>query len=399
MASAARRLRVVFPTADAFRAEYDSNLANGGVFVETDELPGLREPVRVELVLAYSRKSLVLEGEVVHCVPKELAASGAKPGVAVQLQLGVAELRRRLAPLRGPGAEEREDRRDTRRFPARVAAQIEAGEGSVSGHTRNLSPTGVLVSVAESALPLGERVQLTLEHPLTGEQLQVEGRVARQVAGQRGDGAVAAVAVHFDPGDPKRGEVEHFIRDLRQAEHARRLGGIAGTLEELGVETLLAMFGRAAPQGTLAMRRAESEDEAVVGFEKGLLRFVRLGPTTGIKALVRALDWSRGSFEFHARLDPVQPTEPPLPFEAALLEALQQRDELALLDLRELDPARRLRVIGEAPSSPSKVEAALLELASAGFNLARMLDIIPEPDPEVLRAVAQLVDSGTVDFD
>lgn len=396
MAKTTRKLRVVFPTADAFRSEYDSNLANGGVFVATEDLPELRENVRVELVLAYSQQSIALDGEVVHCVPRELAASGAKPGVALQLELGVAELRKLLAPLLGRGPATPDDRRDTRRFPARVAAQIEGSGGSVGGHTRNLSASGVLVSVAEAGPEVGQRVQLRLENPLTGEQIQAEGCVARAVAGQGGDGSVAAVAVHFDPQDPQRGAVDGFIQDLRQAAHARRLGGISGTLEELGVETLIAMFGRAAPQGTLAMRRAGSEDEAVIGFENGLLRFVRLGPNTGVKALVRVLEWARGSFEFHARLDPVALTEPPLPFEAALLVALQQRDEIAHLKPRELEPSRQLRSVGEPPSSPSKVEAAVLELASAGFNLGRMLDIIPEPDPEIYAAIAHLLDCGCV---
>jgi Tfp pilus assembly protein PilZ len=393
-----RKLRVVFPTAAAFRSEFDSNLANGGVFVATADQPELRTPVRVELVLAYAKQSLSLDGEVVHRIPIELEASGAKPGVAVQLQLGVAELRERLAPLLGGNSAASDDRRDTKRFPARVAVQIETSRGKLVGHTRNLSASGALVSVAVPGPTAHEPVKLVMQHPLTGEQVRIAGEVARVVVGQNGAGGVAAVAVHFDPADAKRIAVDDFLRDLRKAEHARRLGGIAGTLEELGVETLIAMFGRAAPAGTLALRREVGEEEAVIGFEKGLMRFVRLGPRTGVKALVRVLDWKRGSFEFHARLDPVEPTEPPLPFEAALLAALQQRDELASANYRELDPGRKLRAVGEAPASPSKIEAAVLELASAGFSLARMLDVIPDPDPEILAAVAHLVDGGQLEL-
>jgi Tfp pilus assembly protein PilZ len=393
-----RKLRVVFPTAAAFRSEFDSNLANGGVFVATGDELELRTPVRVELVLAYAKQSLSLDGEVVHRIPVELAASGAKPGVAVQLQLGVAELRGRLAPLLGGAPAAPEDRRDTKRFPARVSVQIETLEGRLTGHTRNLSASGALVSVAVPGPKVSQRVTLVMQHPLTGEQVRIAGQVARVIVGQNGAGGVAAVAVQFDAADAKRSAVDDFLRDLRKAEHARRLGGIAGTLEELGVETVIAMFGRASPAGTLALRREVGEEEAVIGFEKGLLRFVRLGPRTGVKALVRVLDWTRGSFEFHARLDPVEPTEPPLPFEAALLEALRQRDELASAKHGELDPTRPLRPSGGAPGSPSKVESAVLELAAAGFNLARMLDIIPDPDPEILAAVSHLLDAGHLEL-
>jgi len=52
----------------------------------------------------------------------------------------------------------------------------------------------------------------------------------------------------------------------------------------------------------------------------------------------------------------------------------------------------------DAYESPTKVEAAVLDLARAGFTVQRMLDVIPEPDPEILRALQALRDAGLVEL-
>jgi hypothetical protein len=47
---------------------------------------------------------------------------------------------------------------------------------------------------------------------------------------------------------------------------------------------------------------------------------------------------------------------------------------------------------------PSKVEAAILDLARAGFSVQRMLDVIPEPDPEIFRALQSLREAGLIEI-
>ncbi len=395
-----RRLRVSFQDAAGFEREYRANLVNGGVFAATGEVFELREAVVVELVLAYAGgRSLELEGEVVHQVPAALAGAGATPGVAVQLLGASAELRQRLAPLAEAGGARpptppADDRRQTERVAARVAARIEGDEGSLTGHTRNLSQSGVLVSVAGPGIAVGERVSLTLVHPTTGEALAVEGSVTREVGCA---GGLAALAVKFEPPEERRAEVASFLENLTGAERARRLGGIGGDIAELGVQSLVAMFASTARAGTLSLHAAQGEAEGLIGFEGGLLRYARLDAASGMKALVRLLAWEEGRFEFHARLDPVEGREPPLPLEAALLEALRMGDELRLLDLARFPGEARPRVVaGAAEELADKLEQAVLDLARAGASIARMLEVIPEPDPEIYRALANLFDAGTL---
>jgi hypothetical protein len=229
-------------------------------------------------------------------------------------------------------------------------------------------------------------VRLTLEHPTSGESMQVDARVARQIETA---GAVSALGIEFVTPVERRAEVEGFVEKVQTAEHTRRLGGITGAIATLGAQDLLQMFGTSASIGTLIFRRGE--DEAIVAFEAGMLRYARLGPTTGMKALVRMLAWKEGVFEFHSRLDPVKHPEAPLPLEAAMLDAVRQIDEGNRIDRRRFPLAAKPRIIESAGELEGKTVEAVLDLARAGFSVQRILDVIPESDPEIYAALAQLL--------
>jgi hypothetical protein len=252
----------------------------------------------------------------------------------------------------------------------------------------------VLVTVPGLGPPVGERVRVTLEHPTTGEEMAVDGRVARQI---ETGGAIAAVGIEFEPAEGRRAEVERFVENVQTAEHTRRLGGIAGPISTLGAQEVLQMFGTSAPVGTLIFR--QGEHEATVGFEGGMLRFAQLGPATGIKALVRMLSWKSGSFEFHTRLDPIQQPEAPYPLEAALLDAVRQIDEGNRIDRRRFPLAAKPRILDAPSEVEDKTAEAVLDLARAGSSVQRILDVIPVPDPEIYAALVQLLDAGVIAFD
>lgn len=405
MEDAARTLQVCFETAEDFLREYAANLRNGGIFVTTDESIELRERVELELSLRFCGESLGLVGEVVHRVPPEMVPAGASPGVAVQFQESIRELRERLEPLReaaGAAAVEPEEpalgRRRASREPARVAARIEASGQVLAGQTRNLSGSGVLVTVSDGSIPIGQEIDLALVHPTTGEELLVPARVMRHVATE---GDVAALGIHFEAEGEDRARLTRFVEDLQGVEHTRRLGGISGPIEELGVQALLQMFGSSAPAGTLVLRRAE--DEGVVGFEGGSLRCARLGAATGLEALKRLLAWSEGSFEFHARLDPADANDPPVPIDAALLECVTSLDEESRAARPPVSPDAHPRIVADfdelAGDDLSKVETAVLDLVRVGASVKRIIEVIPEPDPEVRRALEALADRGAIEID
>jgi Tfp pilus assembly protein PilZ len=392
---AERVLSVAFESAEAFQQEYAANLVNGGVFVATDELLELRTRVQVKLLLRFCGKQIAFAGEVVHQVTPEMAELGAPAGVAVEFDTPADQVRALLEPLRvASGAPEpspsRSGKRGAPRTAAHVPARVTGGDGELEGHTRNLSRSGVLVSVPGQGVPVGEKVRLSLSHPTSGESMDLEGVVVRQVE----DDGVSALGIQFVPS----AETERFVEGIQSTEHVRRLGGISGGIAELGVVNLLQMFAGTAPAGTLTLRNGEQE--GVVGFEGGLLRFVRLGGASGLKALGRLVGWSEGSFEFHACLDAVEPLEVPLPLEAALLEAVVEQDEFGRSD-RGCFRGDAIPRVADAVADQddlSKVEAAVLDLARAGFTVRRMVDFIPEPDAEIYRALESLSDRGALSF-
>ena len=92
-------LDVSFATREELEHEYATNIAQGGIFVETEEPLQVREKVSVRVKLRFIRKAITLKGEVVHVVGPELAEAGAAPGVAVHFEARAVELRMVFEPL------------------------------------------------------------------------------------------------------------------------------------------------------------------------------------------------------------------------------------------------------------------------------------------------------------
>ncbi len=400
------RLRLSFADGPAFWREYEQNLKQGGLFLATDQPLELRTPVVVELDLSFRRETVYLQGEVVDRRPPEVATSDAPAGVAVQLLESVKALRAQLGPIAEAVAPPKPpapppppvdpERRAAPRSAARVPARVESQEATLGARTRNVSRSGALLSLEGAPVPVGATVRLTLVHPTRGESLEVDGVVARHV---ESEGRVAGLAVRFAPGPGEDTRVERFVEELGAIEHARRLGGIVGPIEELGPERLVKMFGGSAPQGTLTLQRGD--EEAVLRFEAGQLHSVRLGPVSGAKALARILAWREGRFEFHARLDAEAQDESLGPLEEAMLEAVRRRNALARLGPERIPATARLRLVRGgrgAPPGAGKTEEAVLDLATAAMPWWRILDVIPVGDAEILAVALALLDAGVLEL-
>jgi hypothetical protein len=237
-------------------------------------------------------------------------------------------------------------------------------------------------------------VRLALQHPETGNRVEVDGRVVRHV---ETEGTVAAVSVLFDVPAGQKDEVAALVRAAQSAHRQRTESGISGRIEELGMPNLIQMLGRSSPHGTLAVR--SREEEGVLAFESGNLRYARLGGMRSLKALSRMLLWREGSFEFHAHVAALDSEDAPMRLEAALLEASRRIDEAARLQTTRFEPALRFRVDRAALAAAgalAKTEEAVLDLAAAGFTVRRILDVIPEDDAQVSSALLALVERGVL---
>ena len=396
----------------------------------TEEPFEVRQSITVEVILDYVdavHPALDLEGEIVHCVPPEMAASGATPGVAVQFEASATDLRDRFQPLLGePSAAEvdhdeddegdrrRGAKRGTVRVPVRVMPTMSPPFEATS---RDLSATGVLLSMKEDALPIGEIVRICLWHPSGDPSVEVDGKVVRQVPNK--SGKIAAVAIAFDRNQAADPRVTVVIESLREAGHRSRLGGISGSLSDLGLANMLQMFGSSAPQGTLVVEH--DGEQGWVAFAKEQLLGAELGELSGHDALVAMLEWGNGHFQFEASADPkVIESGTPRPLAGAVLAAVfeideREHDEALGPSCNDSDsddesnsalcevvfgPTTTFEVDDEqlesSRSSLGKTEEAILELAKAGMNVERLCRVIPEPAEEIQVALEGLVELGAL---
>jgi hypothetical protein len=139
-------------------------------------------------------------------------------------------------------------------------------------------------------------------------------------------------------------------------------------------------------------------EEGCLGFESGTLRFARLGPVRGVKAIARMFRWQEGSFEFHTYLDETEEPDPPSLVYGVLMEAAQQHDEWNRADRSALPAGALLAACAREGAEPAgKVEAAILDLLAAGeAPLEAVLDTLPDFDAEIVTALVGLLEAGRV---
>jgi len=422
-------LQVQYSTQDAFRAEYSSNISRGGIFIATTDDMDVRDLVDVELALLFCDQHLMLEGEVVHRVLPDMEAAGATPGVAIQFNISVGELRERLGEFAGDDASPDErvtktGRRAAPRSRARVNATVDRGDDSpVLAQTRDVSASGLLLEVQGEPLPVGASIELTLDHPTTGEKMPIEGRVVRHV--KSGSGRVTAMGIELAHTDARQTEVASFMNDVQATEHSRRLGAINGPIADLGIIDLLQMFASTMPRGTLSVFGDAADGS--IGFESGQLLWADIDGLHGQPALETMLALRSGHFELETRLvEPLCGQDDPIPLEGAILEALCALDELAqdersggaATDEDSAAPPAPPASTGRGGRTPptatfrldidaleecrdelDTTESAVIDLAMVGMSVDKMLEVIPEPDISVLVAIDTLVARGVLNFE
>ncbi len=398
-----RVLQASFATRHALDREYEANLANGGLFIPGRLSLLYDEPVVVLVDLPFAETAVELEGRVVQTIPAEFEENGGRAGVAIELADPPDVVRDRLEEAIGaPMLDERESgegQRYAKRSVAHVRAQVRVpGVAELEGETRNLSLAGVLVAIDGEAPPVGQDVVVAIVHPTTGEDREIPGLIARHELDA--EGGVCGLGIQFAVEPERADETLAYLAQVKASEHARRLGGITGSIATLGLEDLVSSFGRCVPSGRFTLMNAGQVGTIYVA--DGLLVSAQMGAAVGIKALVRMACWRDGNFEFHAN-EPIEEGEQAsvgLPIDAALLEAARFMDESRARRGVTLPRRAGLRVdhreVDLDDPNLSKTESRILDLAGVGMTVSRLLDTIQEPDALVEEAILGLVENGAL---
>jgi hypothetical protein len=277
-----------------------------------------------------------------------------------------------------------------------VDVVVKTADGEYAGQTANLSYSGVLALLPMTSIPLGSDVSVHLSNPVVELDLVVDGRI---VHCRRCDGGAIAHGIQLHYSVERIEEVMAFIEFLQSFDRARRLATVSGALDESGLGPVLDMFVATAPSGTIVVKRGEETGRVV--FSDNYLLHASVGMVQGSKALARLACWREGRFEFHHDLQLPENPDDPRPFEAAMMVASIQMDEMARIGLAAFGPNDTFSIrddrIALHRDALTDLEREVFDYAADGFNVAAIADMVPAPDAEIFKALVVLVDVGVAE--
>jgi uncharacterized protein (TIGR02266 family) len=396
-------LQVTFRTPEEFAAEYDQNLANGGLFIPTAVERPLRSQVSFVLVLGFSGQLLRGRGEVIYAVGAEQAAArGEQTGLGVQLlafePARAAEARREIQSSSNAAALEPPDHRRAVRFATRLQVRFKSRHQFERGVTRDISMGGMFLCTHEP-YPAGSALQVVLVRPVDGKELVLEGEVARTPVVAGDDGLPIGMGIRFLPMDPaRRGDVDRFVRFVDLRERVRTAPELRGQLRDAGIESVIHLLCHAVPEGELILRQ---------GGESGRIAFKRANvvraelPERGVsgeKAFYRMMTWEEGEFEFRPRA--VEDDGWRRPGNQLVCRGIAARREVSgwsarIPSNRHIAAGPALRYGGSLPPGAQPLRALLAERPT----VEAVLDRLAGPDVDGYRLLDNLRMQGMVQFE
>lgn len=436
-------IHVCFEGIQDFQRDFAHNLKLGAIFLGTEQEFCAGNIVNVVLNLDFGGAAVSIVGEVVSVITPALAkAGGTAPGISIRLADHPLALVKRLERLSGisleasladsthenevqtakadvptkesstPTAQQQmaaatehkkalapaQDDDDRRIFPreaSHASVELETPHGTFPGQAANISYSGVLAMIEGISIPLQTKVRVRLADPSVELALLLDGKVVRQTICDNG---VMAHGIQLLYPADRIDEVQSFIDFLQGFDHARKLGTIAGRLDNGDLRTILELFVETAPFGTLTV--LHNNEEGKITFSENKILYAMIGLVSGMKALSRMLSWKTGRFEFHPSVDLRETGEPPLAIDQAMLIAAVQLDELANMDLSSFNLTGTLSVnlkqLAVCKDQLNPVEKEVAGYAAAGFTLDAVLDVIPDMDVDIYRALIGLRERGVL---
>jgi len=393
-------LYVNYPARDEFEAAFARELFGGAVFVPTLDNLSAGQQVRVRFNLQFCETRFELVGEVVASLPAQIASAGGAPGISIQFREPPAELRERIEreseiQLRDAPPPDSDFPRAERRYPVQTPVLLEIQGRKLSAEMGDVSYNGMLALLP--SVDLGDVVDLrvAIEHPGSGERVELDARIANQT---RCNDGVMAVGVRFAYELDRADEIAKFVDGLRSFCHARSLATVSGSIADTTLESVLETFASVSESGTLCLERGDEHGK--IAYQEGEILYVAMGLLSGIKALDRLFTWKDAQFEFRPEVEPMDGVRGRLPLAPAVLAAVVARDELAQIDRSGLDANTSFAVDGkrlaDVESTLDEVGSEIAKNARMGFPLGAMLDMLAYSDAQIYKAVIELIEAGVL---
>jgi uncharacterized protein (TIGR02266 family) len=396
-------LRVTFRTTEEFAAEYDQNLANGGLFIPTEVERPLRGQVDFILALGFSGEVLRGRGEVIYTVGTEQAAARREqPGLGLQLlafeRERADEARRAIRDSSNSAALEPPDHRRAVRFATRLQVRFKSRHQFERGVTRDISMGGMFLYTHEP-YPPGTALQVVLVRPVDGKELVLEAEVARTPVVAGDDALPIGMGIRFLPMDPaRRGEIDRFVRFVDLRERARTAPELRGQLRDAGIESVIHLLCHAVPEGELILRHAGESGRIVFKAANVVRAELPDRGVSGEKAFYRMMTWEDGEFEFRPR--PVEDDGWRRPGNQLVCRGIAARREVSgwserIPSNRHIAAGPALRFGGTLPEAALPLGAILAQRPTVGA----VLDRLHGTDIEGYRLLDNLRMQGIVQFE
>jgi Tfp pilus assembly protein PilZ len=216
-----RTLRITFKNSAQFVEVFDQALSNYEAFLATPQRYRVGEIVEFVVVIPYNKREIPGKGEVTCVVePGDRTGSGGQPGVGIKLlkfdMPEACKARRIIAEtLAGPAAEGSERRRWPR-IPTSLPVRFWTKETLGAGLTRDLSAGGMYLCALEP-FPVGTKIQMALVDPIDGDELLLEGEVARTPVINEHAGPPIGLGIRFLVSDNVlRKKMDRFVSALER---------------------------------------------------------------------------------------------------------------------------------------------------------------------------------------
>ncbi|MRG91738.1 DUF4388 domain-containing protein [Polyangium spumosum] len=240
--------------------------------------------------------------------------------------------------------------------------------------------------------------ELTIEDLGSTNGTFVNGEKIQKVALKEGDrvliGTSILKVVSGDTASASRRKMEPPRPSVAPRGPARSM---SGAIEEIPLPDLLQLLGSSKKSGVLVI--TSDDDVGKIFLHRGIVTYAEINEddVPPLKAAIRILAWTRGTFDFDPPEDRTLPVTINLSVQELLMEGLRQIDELNAL--RHKLPDLDTRLIVPHPLSPplrelSPTEIEVFQLAFNHGHLAIVLNKSQATDLDTTQAVIKLINAG-----
>jgi type IV pilus assembly protein PilZ len=212
------KVEVEFKSFEQFSQEYTKNISQGGLFIKSNEPLAPQSVLEISLILPDGPEHILVVGEVVHTIDKETAsARGCDAGMGVHfvdyeetakqtIENYISKKYLSDPKIKSP------DRRRHVRVPMRLRVKFPNLHTLLEDFAYDISRGGIFIET-ESPKRLGEALVVTLVHPETSEELDLDGEVVRVSRHDpKQPNSVSGMAIKFvNMDEKKRKAIDQFL--------------------------------------------------------------------------------------------------------------------------------------------------------------------------------------------